>query len=94
ILDEAGVLVALTTDHPVVPIEQLPIVGALVVKAGMPEDRALATLTINPARILGLDSRIGSIEAGKDADLVLWSGHPFDVSSRVCRVWVGGEQAL
>lgn len=94
ILAEAGVLVALTTDHPVIPIEHLPMVGALVMKAGMPEKKALAALTINPARILGLDSRLGSIEPGKDADLVLWSGHPFDVQSRVCSVWIGGEKAV
>lgn len=94
ILAEAGVLVALMTDHPVIPIEHLPIVGALVVKAGMPEAQALAALTLNPARILGLDSRLGSIEIGKDADLVLWSGHPFEVKSQVRKVWIAGERAV
>lgn len=94
ILAKAGVTVALTMDHPVIPIENLPVVGAMVMKTGMTEEEALAAITLNPARILGLDSRLGSIEAGKDADVVLWSGHPFDVQSSVKKVWIGGEEAI
>lgn len=94
LLAESGVLVALMTDHPVIPIEHLPVAAALVMKAGMPEDAVLAALTLHPARILGLDHRIGSIAPGKDADMVLWSGHPLDVQSQVKRVWIGGEQVV
>ncbi|MFA7175514.1 MAG: amidohydrolase, partial [Kiritimatiellia bacterium] len=93
-LDSAGVTVALMTDHPVIPLEHLPLVGALAVKAGMSEAAALRALTINPARILGLGDKLGSIEAGKDADLVLWSGHPFDMQSVATKVWIAGRQVI
>ncbi|MDH7568458.1 MAG: amidohydrolase [Armatimonadota bacterium] len=91
VLAAAGVLVALTTDHSVTHIEHLPVAAALVMKAGMPADQVLAAITLNPAKILGIDHRLGSIEPGKDADLVLWSGHPLDVQSRALKVWLMGE---
>ena len=62
------------------------------VKEGLDRDTALRALTINPARIAGVDDRLGSIEAGKDADLVLWSGDPLDVFSRAQRALVGGRE--
>lgn len=93
ILARAGVPVALTTDHGVMHIEHLPVAAALAAKAGMTEEQALAAVTLIPARILGLEERIGSIERGKDADLVLWSGNPLDVRSVARRVWIGGEEA-
>jgi imidazolonepropionase-like amidohydrolase len=79
----AGVTIAITTDHPVVPINFLAHQAALSVKEGLDRETALRALTINPARIAGIDDRLGSIEVGKDADLVLWSGDPLDVLSRV-----------
>ena len=79
----AGVTIAITTDHPVVPINFLAHQAALSVKHGLDRDTALRALTINPARIIGVDDRLGSIEPGKDADLVIWSGDPLDVLSRV-----------
>lgn len=88
---EAGVLVAITTDHPVVPIHFLVHQASFAVKEGLPPRTAIEALTINPARMLRLDDRIGSLEPGKDADLVVWSGDPLDVDSRAERVLIGGR---
>jgi len=91
-LAAAGVTIAITTDHPVVPINFLAHQAALSVKHGLDRDTALRALTINPARIIGIDDRLGSIEPGKDADLVLWSGDPLDVLSRVTLALMNGEE--
>ncbi len=91
-LAEAGVTIAITTDHPVVPIHFLVHQATLAVKEGLDPATALAALTINPARIAGIDERLGSIEPGKDADLVIWSGDPLDVRSRVRRVLIEGTE--
>lgn len=91
-LAAAGVTIAITTDHPVVPINFLVHQAALSVKYGLDPATALAALTINPARILGIDARLGSIEAGKDADLVIWSGDPLDVLSRVTLAYINGNE--
>ena len=85
-LAKAGVTIAITTDHPVVPINFLVHQASLAVKDGLDRENALRALTINPARIAGIDDRLGSIEPGKDADLVIWSGDPLDVLSRAVRV--------
>ncbi|HHY06280.1 MAG TPA: amidohydrolase [Clostridia bacterium] len=90
-LNEAEILVALTTDHSVVPIQYLPLCAALAVRHGMPEEEALRAITINPARILKLEHRIGSLEVGKDADIVVMSGHPLDWRSYVERVYINGK---
>ncbi|HEX2856757.1 MAG TPA: amidohydrolase [Propionibacteriaceae bacterium] len=90
-LARAGVLIAITTDAPVVPINFLVHQASLAVKEGLDPTVALESITINPARILGLDERVGSIEVGKDADLVLWSGDPLDVMSRAEKVYVEGR---
>ncbi|MGN6796052.1 MAG: amidohydrolase [Streptosporangiaceae bacterium] len=91
-LAKAGVTIAITTDHPVVPIHFLVHQASLAVKDGLDRENALRALTINPARIAGIDNRIGSIEPGKDADLVIWSGDPLDVLSRAVRVFVDGAE--
>jgi imidazolonepropionase-like amidohydrolase len=91
-LAAAGVTIAITTDHPVVPIPFLVHQAALAVKEGLDPRTAIEALTINPARIVGIDDRLGSIEPGKDADLVIWSGDPLDVLSRVRRALVGGAE--
>ncbi len=91
-LAAAGVTIAITTDHPVVPINFLAHQAALSVKHGLDRDAALRALTINPARIVGIDDRLGSIEPGKDADLVIWSGDPLDVLSRVTRALMDGAE--
>jgi imidazolonepropionase-like amidohydrolase len=91
-LAAAGVTIAITTDHPVVPINFLVHQASLSVKYGLDRDTALRALTINPARIIGVDDRLGSLEAGKDADLVIWSGDPLDVLSRVERALLDGRE--
>jgi imidazolonepropionase-like amidohydrolase len=91
-LANAGVTIAITTDHPVVPINFLVHQAALAVKDGLDRNTALRALTINPARIAGVDDRLGSIERGKDADLVIWSGDPLDVLSRAVRAFVDGAE--
>ena len=92
ILDRAGVEVSIITDHPVVPIEYLITQAALAVREGMDRDAALRSVTINPARVLGVEDRVGSLAVGKDADLVLWSGDPLDLHSRVLGTWIDGVQ--
>jgi imidazolonepropionase-like amidohydrolase len=91
-LAAAGVMIAITTDHPVVPINFLIHQATLSVKEGLDPRTALEAVTINPARILGVDDRIGSLEPGKDADLVIWSGDPLDVTSRAERAYVDGRE--
>ncbi|WP_193103192.1 amidohydrolase [Brachybacterium sp. FME24] len=94
ILTAAGVKVSIITDHPVVPIEFLIHQAALAVKHGMDPADALRAITLNPAEVLGLGDRIGSIEVGKDADLVLWEGDPLDVRNRSLRVWQNGLEVM
>jgi imidazolonepropionase-like amidohydrolase len=91
-LAAAGVTIAITTDHPVVPINYLVYQAAFAVKDGLDRETALRALTINPARIVGIADRLGSIEVGKDADLVIWSGDPLDVLSRVQRALIDGAE--
>lgn len=91
-LADAGVRVAITTDHPVVPINFLVLQAALAVKEGLDRDVALAALTINPATMLGLEDRVGALRPGLDADVVVWSSDPLDVLARVERVFIGGVE--
>jgi imidazolonepropionase-like amidohydrolase len=92
ILTEAGITVALTTDHPVLSIYQLLQAAAAVVRdGGMAEYDVLRCITINAATILGVEDRVGSIEKGKDADLVIVDGHPFDCLSTVLYTIIDGE---
>jgi len=91
-LAAAGIMIAITTDHPVVPINFLIHQASLAVKEGLDPQTALEAITINPARIIGVDGRLGSLEPGKDADLVIWSGDPLDVTSRAERAYSGGRE--
>jgi len=91
-LAAAGVTIAITTDHPVVPINFLIHQATLAVKEGLDPVTALESVTINPARIIGCADRIGSLAVGKDADVVLWSGDPLDVMSRAERAWIDGRE--
>lgn len=86
----AGVRVAITTDHPVVPINFLVHQAALAVRDGLPRQAALEALTVNPASFFGLDSRIGSLAPGLDGDVVIWSGDPLDLASRAEHVLISG----
>lgn len=92
LLAEAGVKIALTTDHPVVPINFFVYQAILSVKEGLDRKTALRAMTINPAEILDLDSRIGSLEVGKDGDLVIWDGDPLEIMSRARTVIMEGRQ--
>jgi imidazolonepropionase-like amidohydrolase len=91
-LAAAGVTIAITTDHPVVPIHFLIHQVTLAVKEGLDPETALRAVTIHPARIIGCADRIGSLSVGKDADLVIWSGDPLDVMSRAERAYVDGRE--
>jgi imidazolonepropionase-like amidohydrolase len=91
LLAKAGVEISIITDHPVCPIGHLVLQATLAVRDGLDRATALRAITINPARVLGLDDRIGSLEAGKLGDLVLWSGDPLDVMQRAQRVFIEGE---
>jgi imidazolonepropionase-like amidohydrolase len=91
-LAAAGVRIAITTDHPVVPIHFLIHQATLAVKEGLDPVTALRAVTIHPAQVIGCADRIGSLSAGKDADLVIWSGDPLDVMSRAERAYLDGRE--
>jgi imidazolonepropionase-like amidohydrolase len=91
-LARAGVTIAITTDHPVVPINFLVHQAAFAVREGLDAVTALEALTINPARIVGIDDRLGSLEVGKDGDLVIWSGDPLNVLNRAERAFIEGRE--
>ncbi len=90
-LAAAGIKVAIMTDHPVVPLHYLPMCAALSVKAGMEEEEALKSISINAAEILEIDERVGSLKVGKDADVVIWDKHPFELDSNVLKTIIDGK---
>lgn len=92
IMSRAGIKVCLTADHDVTPIYYLPVYGAQAVKAGLDEVEGLKALTRNPAEVLGIGGRKGEIKEGKDADLVIWSGHPFDSCTKAETVFIMGKK--
>jgi imidazolonepropionase-like amidohydrolase len=92
ILAKAGVKVAIQTDA-MADVKYLTINAALAVREGMPEEDALKAITINPAEIIGVAERVGSLEVGKDADVVVFSGHPFDYTTVAELVLVDGKVA-
>jgi len=91
ILSKAGIKVAMMSDHPVIPVHHLPVCAALAVKEGMDEMEALKSITINAAEVTGIADRVGSLEPGKDADIVLYNGHPLDFRTRAVWVFINGE---
>ena len=93
LLKTAGVSVAITTDHPEIPVKFLRLAAGVAVQAGMDEMDALRAITIDAAKIAGLDHRIGSLVPGKDADVLVLSGYPFDFRSRVQAVLSSGAIA-
>jgi len=88
----AGLTVAITADTGVTPLRYLNVYAAMAIREGLAETDALKALTINGAKICRVDRRIGSIEPGKDADLVLWQADPFDVRTGPAAVWIDGRQ--
>lgn len=91
-LEKAGIEVALTTDHPVAPLDLLPVSAALCVRDGLSMEGALRGVTINAAKVGGVDDRVGSIKVGKDADIVVFTGHPFEFLSKTRAVFVSGKR--
>lgn len=92
VLDRRGVTCAIMTDGPIMNPELLVGQAGEAVRLGTPHERVLRMLTINPAKIAGLDDRIGSLEPGKDADIVLFKGIPaLDVAARCVRTIINGE---
>lgn len=90
-MEKEGIPFSITTDHPVVSIEHLMTSCILAVKYGLSEDIAIQAVTLNAAKHLGIDAKVGSIEVGKDADFVLWTGTPFDLRNRPVATYINGE---
>ena len=91
ILASAGIQVSIITDAPVVPQQYLPLCAGEAVKAGMDPFLALQAITINPARHIGVEDRVGSLEEGKDADIVLADGNPLVSDTSIKYVIVDGK---
>lgn len=91
LLAQAGLSVAIVTDHPVIPIQYLPLCAALAVREGMEEYEALKAITINAANNCGLGDRVGSLKIGKDADIVIFNGHPLDFRTEAKYVLINGK---
>ena len=91
VLAKAGCQVSIITDAPVIPQEYLPLCAGLAVKAGMDEFDALRAITINPAKHIGIADRVGSIQVGKDGDLVITDGCPFSIETAIKYVIIDGK---
>lgn len=91
ILNKAGVKIAIITDSPVIPQEYLSLCAGLAVKHGLDEMEALKAITINPAEILGIADRVGSLECGKDADLIFVKGNLLSYEAEVVKTMIQGE---
>ena len=94
VLNGQGIPFAICTDHPVIPIQYLPLTAGLAVREGLPYEEALKAITINPARICGLEDRIGSIKPGKDADLVVFDDDPLSVYATPKMVFINGSRVV
>ena len=92
-LIDKGIKVAITTDHPVVTIDNLPLCAAMAMKEGITFNEALEAITINPAEIIGIDERVGSLKEGKDGDLVILNGSPFEIATKTIYTIINGEVA-
>ena len=95
ILYNAGMEICIITDAPVIPLYYLPLCAGLAIREGLPEDAAWRAITINPAKVAGIDERVGSLEPGKDADIAVFAGNPLrDIQAKAQQVFVGGEPVL
>lgn len=90
-LIDKGIKVAITTDHPVITIDNLPLCAAMAMKEGITFNEALEAITINPAEIIGIDERVGSLKEGKDGDLVILNGSPFEIATKTIYTIINGE---
>ncbi len=91
VLNRAGVMTAVTTDHPVSLIQSLPLCAGLAVKSGLPLEEGYRAITIYPAIICGVADRLGSIEVGKDADIAVFDGNPMEIFTRTLYTIIDGE---
>lgn len=91
LLHKAGVKVAITTDHPVIPIQYLPICAGFAAKEGLGIEEGLKAITINAAEICGVADRVGSLEAGKDADIAIFDGNPMEVFTHTLYTLINGK---
>ncbi len=91
ILNDSGVMTAVTTDHPVSLIQSLPICAGMAVKAGLKLQEAYRSITIYPAKICGVDDRVGSLEVGKDADIAIFDGNPMEVFTETLYTIIDGQ---
>ena len=91
VLEEHGIPFAASTAHPKMNIELAAIHLTLMYKKGLTALTALESATINAARVCGLDQRVGSLEPGKDADIVIWDGYPLDYYSSASTVLIEGK---
>jgi imidazolonepropionase-like amidohydrolase len=94
IMVEAGATVAIMTDSPVNTVDTLRDLVIIAIREGLAEDRALETVTTNPAGILEVDNRIGSLEPGKDADFLVFDGDPWDGRNKVQATYIDGEKVF
>ena len=92
ILHKAGVTIALTTDHPVTRVQQLPLCAGLAAKEGWDEYEALRAITIDAAKICRVDHRVGSLKVGKDADVMICDGSPLEIATTVRATFIDGRQ--
>ncbi len=92
ILSRKGIKVAIMSDHPFTPAKYLMLYAALAHKRGMDEIEALKSVTKNPAELIGVGKKVGTLEPGKDADFVIWSSHPFEIKSQVIEVYIEGKK--
>ncbi len=91
VLYENEILFSITTDHPVTMIQYLPLCAGLAVKRGLPLEEGLKAITINPARICGVEEKVGSLKEGKDADIAIFSGNPMEVFTKTLYTIINGE---
>ena len=94
VLARAGVPVCLCTDHPELPIQYLALTAAVAMTQGMSREDAVAAVTINPARVLGLEDRLGSLRPGCDADLLVVRGDLFTLGAKPEMVFVDGRRVI
>ena len=91
VLAKAGCQVSIITDSPIIPQEYLPLCAGFAVKSGMDSFQAFQAITINPAKHIGIADRVGSLEVGKDADIVIADGSPFEISTNIEYVLIDGK---
>ena len=93
-LEQAGIDFAVSTGHPAMNVEYANVQLAMMLKKGLSRKKALESMTIDAARLCGIADRVGSIEPGKDADIVIWDGEPLDFYSSPKAVFIDGCKVL